>query len=271
MTYTVKIETITPAIAERMLQKNPINRVLSQSTIERYAADMRDGLWDFTGESISVFEDGSLADGQHRLHGVVRSGVTVQMVVVRGIKQKAMRSFDNGKRRSAGDILSIFGVADPKLVAAAGRLAMNYAHSRPVRGTPGRIAVTGFVEENRHLEEVVARTKKVANFVPFSPFAAPLFLSTAGGDHRELIEPFVDGVLTGCGIGIGDPRYTLREWIFAKRRQLKNNHLPVEEVFCAVTRAWNAFVAGRDLKVLKMLDEASHEALPIVGFDPSLF
>lgn len=168
-----------------------------------------------------------------------------------------------------GDIVSLYGVACPKLVGSVGRLAHNYAKGHALMSTPGRITVTNFVEEQPYLEEVVSRTKRASSFLPFSPFAAPLFLSTAGGKYRDKIDPFVEGVVTGAGIGIGDPRYTLREWLFAKRRAVKS--IPAEEVFCAVTRSWNAYVAGRDLKVLKMLDEASQEAMPILGFDQALF
>lgn len=80
-----------------MLDKNDLNRVLSHATTERYANDMRNGNWHFTGESISVFKDGSLANGQHRLKAIIRSGKPARIVVVRGVEHSAMPAFDGAR------------------------------------------------------------------------------------------------------------------------------------------------------------------------------
>lgn len=83
---TAKMETITPEIAKKYLEKNTRNyRSLSKNTVDTYAEDMKIGKWEENGECIAFYENGDLFDGQHRLHAIVKSGVTLRMMVERGI------------------------------------------------------------------------------------------------------------------------------------------------------------------------------------------
>lgn len=66
-----KVVDVTPRIAEAWLKKNTKNRSIRKHLLERYASDMRSGLWKLTGEPIIFNCDGTLIDGQHRLQSVV--------------------------------------------------------------------------------------------------------------------------------------------------------------------------------------------------------
>ena len=54
-----------------MLKHNTQNRVLSQATVNRYAALMKDGEWAKISDMISFDSDGTLTNGQHRMEAVV--------------------------------------------------------------------------------------------------------------------------------------------------------------------------------------------------------
>ena len=47
--------------------------------------EMQDGKWRLNGKTICFDSTGRLLNGQHRLSAVVRSGVTLTTVVVRGL------------------------------------------------------------------------------------------------------------------------------------------------------------------------------------------
>jgi len=103
----LSIETITPKQAEKYLQFNTSNRTLRKSLVSQYARDMEHGKWKLTHQGLAFNCDGTLLDGQHRLKAIVESGVTVQMLVARGVETKHQLVMDDHAKRSAGDALTL--------------------------------------------------------------------------------------------------------------------------------------------------------------------
>jgi len=103
---------VTPEMASQWLRdQNTVNRPVSMSSVTKYAADMAQGQWRDTHQNaIAFFEDGVLADGQHRLMAVVRSGLAVQMYVAFGLSRSDAMAIDQGRTRSASDALKISGM-----------------------------------------------------------------------------------------------------------------------------------------------------------------
>lgn len=112
----MKIESkaITPAMAQGWLEAaNVSNRRLSPYTVSKYAADMASGHWRNTHQNaIAFYADGALADGQHRLAAVVKSGVPVTMFVATGLDRADGPAIDQGRSRSVGDGLVLGGLVD---------------------------------------------------------------------------------------------------------------------------------------------------------------
>lgn len=103
---------VTPEMATQWLRdQNTVNRPVSMASVTKYAADMAQGQWRDTHQNaIAFFEDGVLADGQHRLMAVVRSGLAVQMYVAFGLSRSDAMAIDQGRTRSASDALKISGM-----------------------------------------------------------------------------------------------------------------------------------------------------------------
>lgn len=114
-TRKMKIMDVTPAVAERWLEKNTINRDLKQSKAEEYAAIMKRGAWQLTTQGISFAKphtdsagdkhEEALIDGQHRLWAVILSGCTVKFTVWWGCEPEEFGAIDQGLNRTQGDIL----------------------------------------------------------------------------------------------------------------------------------------------------------------------
>src|SRR5699024_9164791 len=101
---------ITPEIAKILLEKNNINRKVSEKQVLFYASQMKKGEWEETGEGISIANDGTIIDGQHRLLAICKSGIPLNMLVVRNVPKKSFSVYDTGKTRSFSDIFKIDGI-----------------------------------------------------------------------------------------------------------------------------------------------------------------
>lgn len=105
------VENITPTVAAEMLRNNTGNRKVNPSSVQILAAQMKENSWKLNGEPIIISDQGNLMDGQHRLLALINSGVTLSMLVVRGVKQDAFDTIDVGRNRSGSDLLSIEGLS----------------------------------------------------------------------------------------------------------------------------------------------------------------
>lgn len=105
----VKVEKITPEMAERYLSKNTVNRSLSDSKVRSYAIDMASDKWELNGEAIRFNKDGKLVDGQHRLAAIVKSGRSIRMVVMTDIDND-VSVYDRGRSRSITDQFQYSGM-----------------------------------------------------------------------------------------------------------------------------------------------------------------
>jgi len=74
---------VTPEIAKMLKKFNTANyRVLEPKAVLKYASDMKAGLWQKNGESIIFSKEGQQKNGQHRLEGVIKSGVPTVMYLI---------------------------------------------------------------------------------------------------------------------------------------------------------------------------------------------
>lgn len=114
-----KWEKIGPKRAEEYINLNTNNRSLRPGVAERYADDMRNGKWLRNPQPIMFFEDGSLADGQHRLWAVIESGKTIDFFVVRDVKKDVALNIDTGIARTLTDNVRLAGLAPVSAFAVA--------------------------------------------------------------------------------------------------------------------------------------------------------
>lgn len=116
------IVTITPEMAVELLKHNHGNRKINRANVRRIADDMLTGAYKLNGETLKLYEDGSLADGQHRLNACILANVPFQTYIIKGIKRDVLPTIDAGKTRNMVDSLNMIGCKiQPKLVPA-----MNY-------------------------------------------------------------------------------------------------------------------------------------------------
>lgn len=113
--YYQKI-TVTPAIANELLQSNKRNRPIRPRRVSAIASDMIAGKWSETPQPIAFNKDGKLIDGQHRIAAVIKANIPIDMWACYGVDDNVV--IDRGSPRSTGDSLYMRGIVDDKLAKA---------------------------------------------------------------------------------------------------------------------------------------------------------
>jgi hypothetical protein len=100
-------KVFTPEEARNIIvNRNENYRKLKRDKAMEYAKDMAAGKWcEDNGEPITFYENGNLANGQHRLYAVAESGVNIKFFVIEGISKEATETIDVGFKRSSEDAI----------------------------------------------------------------------------------------------------------------------------------------------------------------------
>jgi hypothetical protein len=107
MGETTVVQVVTPEMASEWLARNTRNRSINTAHVARLAEEIRCGRWRSTHQGIAFGADGTLYDGQHRLHAIVKAKTPVMMRVTFGLPVEALDAIDTGEGRNATDVLSI--------------------------------------------------------------------------------------------------------------------------------------------------------------------
>lgn len=249
---TASIVFVTPEIAARWLDANTRNRNVRHATVSTYARDMHAGNWHLTGESIKFAADGSLLDGQHRLHAIIKSGVTVPMYVMRGITPEAQRVMDTGRKRTASDALAIKGDANSALLAATTRLALGVATEAP---DPGRYEAThaeieAFITEYPNIRESVDFARQVARRTDCPPAVVAYTHWVLSAINRDQASDFWTAAADKVGLSDGDPVIALTNRFAESRRN--REQLTKRTYLSLIYRAWNIRRAGKTARFLRV-------------------
>lgn len=101
------VETITPEAAKKYLERNVNNRNVNKDRVAIYARDILAGNWT-GGSSIGFFENGDLADGQHRLQAVVSANVPAVFVVIRNLPYESKLNHNGGMVQTAANSIKMY-------------------------------------------------------------------------------------------------------------------------------------------------------------------
>lgn len=273
MTIKAEVMTITPAKAAKMLEMNrPGNRSVIQRRVAKYADEMIANRWGPTGQGISFSEDGFLEDGQHRLLAVVKSGVTVQMLVATGVSSDEFLHFDTGATRGPATMASIAGYKYGTAVASAARLLYLYRTQPDLVWAGSSIKLNPSIdvllqELGRwpHIEEAALSAtlmNKSARIPPAAGTAGLALLSRADGGHGYY-EQFLDALQYGANLSRNDPRLTLRNWFGNQARATRGSGGGVhrQRALAILLKGWNAFLLDEKPSYFKWL---TTESMPTI-------
>lgn len=255
-------------LAERYLSNRCQTRPVTDAHVDQIASLMRENLWvDDTGDVIRFREDGALADGQHRLEAVRKTGPRYFWCCL-GLDQDAVDALDQGMKRSVGSVWTARGIPNGNSLAAAVRWLRRYE----LIDRKGRLPSTGRIAATvRDADAVLARhqglfssvdaigrptTVRTLLSMPIALFVHYLGSKTSPAKATE----FIARLDSGEGMYKGSPIYSLRQRLISWGSHSHQRRVQ-ETVKCAVAvKAWRAFEEDRTVRILKW---AMDEPFPI--------
>lgn len=254
---------ISPELATAMLKDNQNNRTLSKAHVKSLADQMNRGVWQTNGESIKMAEDGSLLDGQHRLHAIIFSGKTIEMLIISELPLESFVTIDTGKKRSGGDVLSIDKVKNAFIVAGAIRLVLIHRRHMEGLGVDKRQVSNEQVlqfERQENMSEISSQAMAwYKKNMLISPCLILFFYFTFNQIDKEDSEEFMDKFCTGNNLDETHPVKLLRDRIM--KHKSSRLVLPSEHLQAMVFRAWNYF---RKRKTVKQFPIFNYDGTPII-------
>jgi hypothetical protein len=254
----VDIVTVTPDLAKKWLAQNSHNRPLRKRAITDYARDMAAGHWLQNGEAIKFAEDGTLLDGQHRLHAVVASGATVMMLVVSGLPLSTQETMDAGRKRTTSDAFGLRGEVNAATLAAVVKrvwlweqgdfkFATNY--------TPTTAECSELLKAHPEIYrsvEIAVRIHQTFRYVPQSITGTchHLFSRISTEDAVWFFARLGDG----AELPADHPVLTLRNRVMNDRAE--RLHVPDYRFTAYLIRAWNAVRQDRPLSKIQQATDA---------------
>ena len=258
MEYYKKV-LITPPRAEQMLESSKGNRSESNKRICKYAEMMKAGKWNYSNDAIVVDEDGSLRNGHHRLHAIIKAGVAIEMWVCYNAPRNAWFTFDNGKARDLSDMLEIEEgdkIKNSRTFAAVARFLYAYEKNKHQLSSTIDLVLNEdvFHYAQSHKDEINDCMKIISHRKGLkcnSVFAVFRILAIRKGYFKEYIDSFLDKVFTGANLEIGNPILAFRNRCLS----IQTNHGSNKErisLFFLLIKVFNLYKKGMKISKLYM-------------------
>lgn len=247
-------EFITPARARELLELNRVNRRMSAVHKRRWQDIITHGRYHTTHQGIAFDENGELVDGQTRLAALAEMNIPgLWMAVSYNVLRAGFKVMDTGNTRRPGQLIP---APNANTKAAAARILIDYPKLTPPHGRhePQVIVdlyddLATWLEPANELAQVVYRRARISA----SAHTALLAVVVASEFPRDKIEAWCDGLATGSGLDVDDPRLALRNRFALEWQHLNTTSTNgFKDALWLITRAWNAYVRGERLTKLQL-------------------
>jgi hypothetical protein len=263
-TPTVEIKEVTPIIAAEWLsEKFDGQRCIRDHHVHKLASDMEAGIFEISPDAILRVK-GKLANGQHRLSAVVKSGKKQKFIVMESDDDEIYKIIDCGLKRRPQD--GLIGIKHAAKLPSISRWLMAYNN--------GKIFLTGCGgnDKGRKIDftqaEIINYCRdNESDLVEAASFVAPLYDSTGllnmsvascmfiiakqKNILTEMQQFLTEVYLGGKQSSAGDLRNRL---ILNKSSRTK---LPAGYVFAISVKAFKSFTNGIRSGTLKMGEKES--------------
>lgn len=248
----LSFEKVTPAMAQKWINENTGNRSLRPGVVEKYAADMNNGRWTQCFMPIVFMQNGTMADGQHRLWAIVESQKAQQFIVARGAGKEDLLNIDTGFGRTFIDNLKFSqGDAISKFASSVSRW-IEWGTSNFTR-TPS----------NAELRDVYYTHKAATDFAESlvsgkgykrAPVAAAIARAYLAGEREAVLRRFAEVYCKGHSDGAHESAaVSLRNQVAERTARGVNNASMERDLFLKAQNAIRYFCRGKQLFVIKSI------------------
>lgn len=211
------------------------NRKASPGTVKEYSLVQLSGDWYLNPHAIVFSEPDEngvieMIDGQQRLKALVLASqtnpdLTVPFVVCFNSPQAAKWFFDQGKRRTPGDMLRMAGEANAKQLSDAVRMLYAFDTARPFKSINvwrkmklTSVAQNEFLAEHPGLRLGLQVARDTKGLV-MPHVGAVLFYLVSREFNVFRAQALFTGLSSGANMSTEDPRLIVREFIAQKARE----------------------------------------------------
>jgi len=255
----ISIKNITPTLAKELLSVNRKNRKIEDKRVFRYADDIQKGNWKSeTGEAIKIAKDGSILDGQHRLHAIIKANKSIDLLFIEDLDSSIMPVLDTGKPRSASDVLTINKVKYSTRVASLIQALSHYDKTEDV-GQKVSIglnltneAVLNYYYENKDfIDDVILLAGRFyANFQQVLEFFdVALFIYLLKKKHGQKGFEFMRQLCQGTEVS-HETIIFLRNKLIANRMNNKAK-MTVKTRRAFIIKTFNAYITNNSVRIIK--------------------
>lgn len=258
---------VDPDLAMKILELNTNNRNLSQSAVNRYAADMEAGEWAYDTTAIVISSDMVLLDGQTRLWAVVQSDTMQEFTFLYGPPAALQMKIDIGRSRSFGDALKLSGRVGARsrwVSSISNRVFLGTAHT-------GRLASRAMQLKffDKHRERIVWAAEKFIDGgykreICRAPVVAAVVRASYYVDDLEMLERFITILRDGLATAEERSAIVLRDWLH--RPVYRGGESQGVEAFLRVSGTIRAFIHGNNLTRLSI---PHGDLFPLPEIDPA--
>lgn len=246
----VQVATITPDLAQRLLDANPRNRGIKSDNLKRVTAEMKRGAWKVNGDTIRIDTEGYLLDGQHRLLAVIASGVSYEGILVTGLAPEVFDTIDQGVKRTPGDILAMHGVKNAVAISSALPMVAEYlsgGREFEKAATRYRDRLRALYDEHEGISDSFRAASMIGTLAPQRVVVALHYLFSRVSPQKA--DAFFKAVSTGENMASWDAPLVLRNRLVINLGAKAK--LPFWYIMALVIKAWNAYALGAKMKVLR--------------------
>lgn len=257
----ISIETITPLIAENWLRLNfDRNRNYRRALAEQYAADIVQGKWRLSDQSITFDIEAHLVNGRHRLEAVLLADKPIISLVIRNLPLESVMVLDGGLKRTTDDAFRIAGLDAPRGCGSTIR--------RMILG--GRTSIGRRItdhEVKEYLDVYDTSVRFAHRTLPSGRFATVVNRAVVARaaikkmPHTEL-EKFAEALTTGMMVPGQEAAILLRNYILEKEELGGGSR--ATRLYTMAESALHAFLQGDRSRKLKPVME---ELFPIQALD----
>lgn len=259
-----KQEKITPNKAAILLKKNPKNRDIDGAHVTYLAKQMTDGEWQDNGQTIVISDTDSLVDGQHRLMAIIESGITLMLLVVRGVEDEVIHSIDTGKARGLSDVFRLEGHASTNQKAAFTKSlhqwktkTYHYQHGGSSHKKAANLSLDGYYnlykKHEKKVEDILLRSNsnKSLFFISRNDLSMAVFLLERVYKEKK-VQEFLSFIENGGDYAKSPSHFLIN---FIQRRKRSNKGLDLryrKEDFYIVMHCFEEWLEGKEMSKIDL-------------------
>jgi hypothetical protein len=278
---SVRIEQVSPALADKWLSAQVRNRDLREERVEHLCHVIERGEWELTNDAIAFDAEGQLLNGQHRLTAIVVMQETLPLVVLRNLPPKVQDVMDTGLQRKTADALRMRGEKNTFALAAGLRWehrlrwlveeaedrGTDAVHHRQDRASTVQL-LRIFDEDPDGFREFTSDSQQFGRNVGMRNGLGIAIRRRLYALSAEDYADFAEKLLTGAHMAKNDPILQLRNVLInqssSRGRRGASSRMPDYREAAVIIKAWNLYREGDTRSNLVWHFGGAHrEAFPV--------